>query len=190
MLGLRCCFSLIAASGAALYLWCEGFSLRWLLLFPSVGSRHEDFCSCGPRTQLLCGVWEPPGPGIGRRTLIHCTTREVPGSYHFNTIFSLWTWWDVKPSPVLTMRFVKRRLVGRQAGRRERSLESLPLFFSLFFGNVFTGGSITGRGSLIVLYRMVLLYKHSPCIVTAHLPTCPQSRPALGLFLLGLGAEP
>ena len=39
---------------------------------------------------------------------------------------------------------------------------------------MFTGGSITGRGSLIVLYRMVLLYKHSPCIVTAHLPTCPN----------------
>ena len=85
VLGLRCCFSLVVASGAALSLWCEGFSLPWLLLFPSMGSRQADFCSCGARTPLLCGVWEPPGPGIARRTLIRCTTREVPGSYHFNT---------------------------------------------------------------------------------------------------------
>ena len=28
-------------------LWCEGFSLRWLLLLWSTGSRHVGFSSCG-----------------------------------------------------------------------------------------------------------------------------------------------
>ena len=41
MLGLHCCvdFSLVAVSGATLPLWCVGFSLWWLLLLWSTGSR-------------------------------------------------------------------------------------------------------------------------------------------------------
>ena len=40
-LGLHCCsgFSLVAVNG--------GFSLRWLLLLQSTGSRHTGFSSCG-----------------------------------------------------------------------------------------------------------------------------------------------
>lgn len=84
---------------------------------------------------------------------------------------------------------VCEKKAGRKASRKVRKiLGESPPFFPLFFGSVFTGGSITGRGSLIVLYQVVLLYKHSPCL--AHLSPCPPSRPALGLFLLGLEAEP
>ena len=39
--------SLVAASGGCSSLWCVGFSLRWLLLLWSTGSRHLGFSSCG-----------------------------------------------------------------------------------------------------------------------------------------------
>ena len=32
-------------------LWCTGFSLRWLLLLRSTGSRRAGFSSCGMRAQ-------------------------------------------------------------------------------------------------------------------------------------------
>ena len=53
-----------------------GFSLQWLLLLWSTGSRHVGFSSCGTWAlerrlsscgawaQLLCGVWDLPGPGL------------------------------------------------------------------------------------------------------------------------------
>ena len=39
--------SLVAASGGYSSLWCTGFSLRWLLLLWSTGSRPVGFSSCG-----------------------------------------------------------------------------------------------------------------------------------------------
>ena len=57
-------------------LWCAGFSLRWLLLLRSTGSRRAGFSSCGSRApermlsscgaraQLLRGMWDPPGRGL------------------------------------------------------------------------------------------------------------------------------
>ena len=42
-----CTFSLVAVSGGYSSLWCAGFSLRWLLLLWSMGSRRADFRSCG-----------------------------------------------------------------------------------------------------------------------------------------------
>ena len=39
--------SLVAASGGYSSLWCMGFSLRWLLLLRSMGSRRAGFSSCG-----------------------------------------------------------------------------------------------------------------------------------------------
>ena len=53
-LGLRCCawaFSLVAASGGCSSLWCTGFSLQWLLLLQSTGSRLAGFSSCGTWAQ-------------------------------------------------------------------------------------------------------------------------------------------
>ena len=39
--------SLVAASGGYSSLWCTGFSLWWLLLLWSTGSRRAGFSSCG-----------------------------------------------------------------------------------------------------------------------------------------------
>ena len=53
--------SLVAASGGYSSLRCTGFSLQWLLLFWSTGSRHMGFSSCGSwalRHRLSsCGAW-------------------------------------------------------------------------------------------------------------------------------------
>ena len=91
-----CGLSLVAASGGYSLLRCAGFSLRWLLLFRSTGTRCAGFSSCGARAlgvrasvvvarrlsscgsralehrlsscdaraQLLCGMWDLPGPGL------------------------------------------------------------------------------------------------------------------------------
>ena len=78
VLGLCCCvgFSVVAASGGYSSLRCAGFSLRWLLLLLSTGSRRAGFSSCGSRVlecrssscgaraQLLHGLWDLPGPGL------------------------------------------------------------------------------------------------------------------------------
>ena len=68
--------SLVAASGGYSSLWCAGFSLRWLLLLQSTGSRCVGFSSCGSEAlehrlsscgawaQLFCGMWDLPRPGL------------------------------------------------------------------------------------------------------------------------------
>ena len=97
--------SLVAVSGATLRCGVRTchFSLRWLLLLQSTGSRHMGFSTCGTQAQLLwlvgsraqvqqswrTGFVAPQHVGssqtraqtcvpcIGRRILNHCTTREV-----------------------------------------------------------------------------------------------------------------
>ena len=104
-LGLRCCrrLSLVAVSEGYSSFWCAGFSLRWLLLFRSTGSRCTGFSSCGTRGQQLwlvgsraqaqqlwhTGLVAPQHVGssrtrtrtrvpcIGRRILNHCAMREA-----------------------------------------------------------------------------------------------------------------
>ena len=68
--------SLVAASGGYSSLRCAGFSLWWLLLLWSMGSRRAGFSSCGLRAverrlsscgawaQSLCGMWDLPRPGL------------------------------------------------------------------------------------------------------------------------------
>ena len=68
--------SLVVVSGSYSSLRCAGFSLRWLLLLWSMGSRHVGFSSCGSctlehrlsscgtRALLLCGMWDLPRQGI------------------------------------------------------------------------------------------------------------------------------
>ena len=46
-----CRLSLVVASGGYSLLRCVGFSLRWLLLLWSMGSRCAGFTSCGARAQ-------------------------------------------------------------------------------------------------------------------------------------------
>ena len=75
MLGLAACgFSLVAAHGDTLWFWCEGFSLRWHLLFWSKGSRSkkkgfpggsdskESACNAGD-LGLIPGLGKSPGVG-------------------------------------------------------------------------------------------------------------------------------
>ena len=73
-LGLCCCAW--AVSGSYSPLRCASFSLRWLLLLQSTGSRRLGFrscgsqalecrlSSCGSRAQLLRSMWDLPGPGL------------------------------------------------------------------------------------------------------------------------------
>ena len=83
--------SLVVASGGYSFLRCVGFSLWWLLLLWSTGSRHMDFSSCSTWAQQLqrTGLVAPRHVGsslsraqtrvpcIGRQILNHCTTREA-----------------------------------------------------------------------------------------------------------------
>ena len=76
--GLCCCTLAFSSCGKWGYslLWCAGFSLRWLLLLQSTGSRctglsscgsrapERRLSSCGTRAQLLRGMGDPPGPGL------------------------------------------------------------------------------------------------------------------------------
>ena len=56
-----CGLSLVAENGGYSSLWCAGFSLRWLLLLRSTGSRHAGVSSCGSRALehrlSSCGSW-------------------------------------------------------------------------------------------------------------------------------------
>ena len=82
--GLRWVF--VDACGLSLVVASGGFSLWWLLLLRSTGSRRAGFSSCGTtglvaprhvgssRTRARTCV-----PCIGRRILNHCATREVLG---------------------------------------------------------------------------------------------------------------
>ena len=108
-LGLRCCawaFSSCGEQGLR-FVAVGGFSLRWLLLLQSTGSRRTGFSSRGTRAQQLwllgsraqaqqlwrmglVALWHVGSsrtrarthvPYIGRRILNHCATREVPLNY-------------------------------------------------------------------------------------------------------------
>ena len=78
-LGLCCCmwaFSSCSKVGDYSSLRCTGFSLHWLLLLQSTGSRCIGFSSCGTQAlerrlsscgtwvNLLRGMWDLPWPGI------------------------------------------------------------------------------------------------------------------------------
>ena len=85
--------SLVEASGGYSSLPCVGFSLQWLLLLPSMGSRHAGFSSCGSwalecrlrscgsQAQLLHGIGssrprlKPVSPALAGGFL----TTEPPG---------------------------------------------------------------------------------------------------------------
>ena len=86
--------SLVALSRGYSWLRCMGFSLQWLLLLRSSGSRHAGSAVVARRLwsagsvvvahglscSAACGIFLDQGstrvPCIGRRTLNHCATRE------------------------------------------------------------------------------------------------------------------
>ena len=45
--------SLVAVAGSYSFFGCVGFSMQWLLLLWSIGSRVVDFSHCGPWAQYL-----------------------------------------------------------------------------------------------------------------------------------------
>ena len=63
MLGLCCCARAFSSCGerGLLFVWCMGFSLWWLLLLQSMGSRCTGFSSCGSwaleQRLSSCGTW-------------------------------------------------------------------------------------------------------------------------------------
>ena len=87
--------SLVVASGGYSPLQCAGFSLQWLLLLRSTGSRRVGFSSCGTWAQYLwhTGLVAPRHVGsswtrarnrvpcIGRQFLNHRATREAPAVF-------------------------------------------------------------------------------------------------------------
>ena len=56
--------SLVAVSGGCSPLWCPGFSLRWLLLLWSTGSRCAGSVVVAHRLSCSMGLWDLPGPGL------------------------------------------------------------------------------------------------------------------------------
>ena len=97
--------SLVAVREGYSLLWCTGFSLQWLLLLWSMGSRCTGFSSCGTRAQQLwctglAALWHVGSsrtrartrvPCIGRQIINHCATREVSVSrFLFECIPHLW----------------------------------------------------------------------------------------------------
>ena len=83
-LGLQFCssFSLVAASRGYSLLWCEGFSLWWLLSLWSTGSRvmspvvvAPGLGSCDVLASLLCSMWE--SSQIRDRIHVSCIERWI-----------------------------------------------------------------------------------------------------------------
>ena len=60
-------FSLVALSGGYSSLWCVDFSLQWLLLLRSTGSRRMGFSSCGTWAQQ----WQLTGSRAQAQQLWH-----------------------------------------------------------------------------------------------------------------------
>ena len=56
--------SLVAVSRSCSWLQCVGFSLQQLLLLQSTDSRVYKLQQLSAQAQLLCGMWDLPGPGI------------------------------------------------------------------------------------------------------------------------------
>ena len=84
-----CALPLVAAKGDYSSLWCACFSLWWLPLFWSTGSREQ--AQQLWRTGLVApqhvgSSWtraQTRVPCMGRWILNHCATREVPKSTFF-----------------------------------------------------------------------------------------------------------
>ena len=56
--------SLVVASRGYSSLWCEGFSLRWLLLLQSTGSRRAGSAVVEHRLSCSAACGNLPGPGL------------------------------------------------------------------------------------------------------------------------------
>ena len=88
-------FSLVVASWGYSSLRCLGFSLQWLLLLQSTGSRHmrSVVAARGLWSAGLVAPWHVGSsrtraqtlvPCTGRRILNHCATREAQNNTFYN----------------------------------------------------------------------------------------------------------
>ena len=90
--------SLVAVSGGYSSLRCMGFSLQWLLLLRSTGSRGASsvVVARGLCCSVACGIFPHQGstrvPCIGRWILNHCATREVPVWFHLFEVLYQTKW--------------------------------------------------------------------------------------------------
>ena len=94
--------SLVAESGGSSSLRCAGFSLRWLLLLRSMGSRHAGFSSCGSRALehrlsscgarawLLRGMWELTGGFL--TTVSPGKSQKSPYWKHSSKVYAFVVW--------------------------------------------------------------------------------------------------
>ena len=55
--------SLVVASRGHSSSWCAGLSLSWPLVAEH-RLQTRRLSNCGSRAQLLCGMWDPPRPGL------------------------------------------------------------------------------------------------------------------------------
>ena len=135
MLSLRCCAQAFSSCGQRGYISLRGtdFSLRWLALLQSAGSRHLGFSSCSARAPerglSSCGAWgylalwdvgssqtrnQTCVHCISRQILIHCATREVQIINFFKKIENengCHSWSScLVPGTVLGMSYVKSYL--------------------------------------------------------------------------------
>ena len=104
-------------------LWCTGFSLWWLLLLQSSGSRHTGFSSCGTRAQQL---WVA-GSRVQAQQLWHMalvTPRHVGSS------------WTRAPtmSPALAGGFLTTAPPGKSSGSLFNPIKQ-TIIFLLFYTN-------------------------------------------------------
>ena len=148
---------------------CTGFSLSWLLLLQSTGSRRTGFSSCGSRALerrlnscgswalLLRGMWDLPGPGLEPMyppLAGGFLTTEPRGKppYHFYLFIYLWLCWV----------FVSVRglsLVTASGGHSSSRCAGLSLSWPLLLRN--TGSRCAGS------------------VIVAHGPSCSA---ACGIF--------
>ena len=70
--------SLLTAGGDYSSLQYRGFSLQWLLLFHSTGSRHAGFSLCGAQAYLHHGMWDGSGIEPTSLALIHAFLSARP----------------------------------------------------------------------------------------------------------------
>ena len=65
-LGLRCCARAFSSYGerGLLFVVVRRLLIAVVFFLQSTGSRRAGFSSCGSRPQLLCSMWDLPGPGL------------------------------------------------------------------------------------------------------------------------------
>ena len=102
-----CGLSLVATRRGYSLLQCAGFSLWWLLLLRSMGSRRAGFSSCGSqapehrlsscdaRAQLLRSMWDLPGPGLESVSPALAGGFLTPAPPRKSTTY-LYIWFDVE----------------------------------------------------------------------------------------------